>query len=270
MNRKVVLISGASSGIGKECANYLHTFGYKVYGTSRTFNGSNSYQFLDFCMDVNKHDSVKRAISTIIEKEGRIDVVVNSAGYSLAGAIENTSIDEAKAQLETNFFGVLRVCQEVLPFMRLQNSGLIINISSIAGLLSVPYQGMYSASKYALEGMTESLRMEVQSFGIKVVLIEPGNFNTKFKENRVRTMESRKNNIYKENLEKAVSIMENDECKGAHPASIAHLVGRLINEPNPKLRYTVGTTLERVVVGVKRFLLYRLYEWGMMKYFQLC
>ena len=150
MNKEVVLITGASSGIGKVCAEFLSQRGYGVYRASRSLPDDLSKGTI--CMNVDEDEAVSSAIERLVQKEGRIDCVVNCAGFGIAGAVEDTSIEEAKAQLETNFFGVLRVCKAVLPLMRQQRSGLIVNVSSIAGLVSLPFQGFYSASKFALEG----------------------------------------------------------------------------------------------------------------------
>src|SRR6266498_4866639 len=168
MAQKVVIVTGASSGIGKSCAEYLKQRGHKVYCASR----STEDQLSDgkISLDVDNDDSVNRAVQRVFEHAGRIDVVINAAGFGIVGAVEDTAIAEAKTQFETNFFGVVRVCKAVLPVMREQGSGLIINISSIAGLVSLPFQAFYSASKFALEGMTEGLRMEVAPFGVRIVL----------------------------------------------------------------------------------------------------
>ena len=134
--------------------------------------------------DVTDDRSVEQAVAAVLEREGRLDIVVNNAGMGIAGPVENTSIEQAKRQLEVNFFGAFRVCRAVLPALRSQRSGYIVNIGSIGGLIAIPYQAMYSASKFALEGLSESLRMEVRPFGIKVVIIEPGDHKTAITENR--------------------------------------------------------------------------------------
>jgi len=187
-SNQVVLITGASSGIGKTCATRLHERGYQVYGTSRSAPApgagkQSSFQMPPFPykmlrMDVNDDKSVQDGVGAVLADAGRIDAAVNCAGFGIAGAVEDTSTEEAKAQLETNFFGTLRVCRAVLPIMREQGSGAIVNISSIAGLIGIPYQAMYSASKFAIEGMTEALRLEVKPFGIRVCLIEPGDLKS--------------------------------------------------------------------------------------------
>ena len=268
MKPKVVLITGASSGIGKVCAQHLHAQGFQVYGASRSLQpGSRDYATTP--MDVNDDASVIRGVSEIIDREGRLDVVINCAGFGIAGAVEDTSLEEAKAQFETNFFGVLRVCKAALPTMRRQHSGLIINISSIAGLISVPFQGFYSASKFAVEGLTEALRLEVSPFGIRVVLIEPGDFQTEFSAHRRKVLHSENSTAYRDQLAKALSVSEKDESKGHAPITIARLIERIIRNPSPKLRYSVGPLFERLTPALKSILPYKLTEWLTMKYFDL-
>lgn len=182
---KVVLVTGASSGIGQACAELLSARGHTVYGTSRKPPPEPArHRMLE--LDVTRDDSVQKAVATVLEEQGHLDVVVNNAGYALAGPIEDTSIEEARHQLDTNFFGVLRVCKAVLPSMRARGSGLIVNVSSLGGMVGLPFQGLYSASKFALEGLTESLRQEVAPFGVQVTLLQPGDVRTAITDNRVR------------------------------------------------------------------------------------
>lgn len=269
MKGTTILVTGASSGIGKACADYLQQAGYSVYRASRSLKTGNGADSTNIRMDVDDDASVSQAVRQLIDKAGRIDVVVNCAGFGIAGSVEDTSIDEAKAQFETNFFGVLRVCHAVLPTMREQGSGLIINISSIAGLISVPFQGFYSASKFALEGMTEALRLEVSPFGIRVVLVEPGDFQTGFGASRRKVAHSENSTAYRDHLAKALSVAEKDESKGHQPIAIAHLIERIIKNPSPKLRYSIGPLFERLSPTLKNILPYRLTEWLTMKYFDL-
>jgi len=268
MQQEVVLITGASSGIGKVCADHLHRRGYKVYGASRRASLA-SLGHPAIQMDVNDDVSVVEGIREIIDREGRMDVVVNCAGFGIAGSVEDTSIAEAKAQFETNFFGVLRVCKAALPSMRQQRSGLIINISSIAGLVSLPFQGFYSAGKFALEGMTEAMRMEVLPFGIRVVLVEPGDFRTQFAANRKLTGESQNNSPYTERFGKALAVFEKEENNGADPLAIARLIERLIENPSPSLRYSVGPVGERIAPLLKQILPHKLYERLFMKHYEV-
>jgi NAD(P)-dependent dehydrogenase (short-subunit alcohol dehydrogenase family) len=269
MDTKVILITGASSGIGKTCAHYLSEIGHRVYGACRVPQGEESNHFVPMQMDVDRDDLVDSGVQRIVEREGRMDVVVNCAGFGIAGSVEDTSIEEAKAQFETNFFGAIRVCKAVLPTMRRQESGLIVNISSIAGLVSLPFQGLYSASKFALEGLTEALRMEVLPFGIRVVLIEPGNFQTRFTVNRKRTFGSQADIVYRERFDKAIAVTEKDESNGYSPIEIAHLLERIIKDPSPGLRYAVGPFSERAIIKIKNSLSYKLYEMLMMRHFKV-
>lgn len=267
---KVVLITGASSGIGKASAEHLHNQGFRVYGTTRRDPGELPVSgHIMIRLDVDDDDSVEQGISLIMAMEGRLDVVVNNAGIGISGAVEDTSLDEAKAQFETNFFGVLRVCRQILPIMRKQRSGRIINISSVAGLVGVPFNGLYCATKFALEGLSETLRMEVKPYGIHVSLVEPGDINTAMSEHSPKTRESASNPAYRANHTAALNIMARDEQEGPPPAVVARLIERIICEPSPRLRYSVGPLIEKVFVAIKALLPARLLEWGLMQYYRV-
>ncbi len=261
MESRVVLITGASAGFGKACAERLAELGHCVYGTSRAanfpeFTGSPDAQFrsdpLMIPMDVCDDDSVRRAVEFVLKRAGRIDVVVNNAGVGLAGSVEDTSVDEARALFETNFFGVLRVCRAVLPTLRAQESGLIVNVSSLGGLVTLPFQGFYSASKYALESISDALRMELRPFGVHVTLLEPGDFKTGFTESRVFASESGDSSAYRESCQRAVSVMEHDERSGADPRQLADLLAKIIANPSPRNRYPVGALGQRLAVAARR------------------
>jgi NAD(P)-dependent dehydrogenase (short-subunit alcohol dehydrogenase family) len=171
---KVVFVTGVSSGIGRATAGQFAKLGCKVFGSVRDIKKAQAIPGVEFVeMDVRDDVSVKRAIEVIIGKSKRIDVLVNSAGGTLLGSVEETSISEAQALFDTNVFGTLRTTQAVLPHMRQQRSGKIINVSSVLGFLPAPYMGLYSASKHAIEGMSETLDHEVRNFGVHVVLVEP-------------------------------------------------------------------------------------------------
>jgi NAD(P)-dependent dehydrogenase (short-subunit alcohol dehydrogenase family) len=256
--QRVVLVTGASSGLGRSCAEFLAARNFRVYGASRRPQPSSSFESL--CMDVREEASAQDVITGIIKREGRIDVVVNNAGIAIAGAVEDTSIEEAREQFDTNFFGVLRVCRAVLPVMREQQSGYIVNISSIGGLVAIPYQGLYSASKFALEGLSESLRLEATRFGIRVILIEPGDHRTALTQNRRRTADSLTNPIYRAKFDRAVATMEADEQHGTEPEAVARLLYRIINRSRPRLRYNVGPAPERAAVWLKRLMPYAIVE----------
>jgi NAD(P)-dependent dehydrogenase (short-subunit alcohol dehydrogenase family) len=245
---RVVLVTGGSSGIGKACADLLPVYGFRVIAASRYHP--------EFPLDVTSDSSVDRLIAEIIEKEGRIDVVVNNAGIVIAGAVEDTTPAEALHQFETNLLGVLRVTRAVLPHMRRQGSGNIINIGSIGGLLAIPYQGIYSASKFALEGLTEALRLEVKQFDIYVSLVEPGDHRTALTRNRVRTMAS----TYGQRAERAIARMAQDEQAGPDPEGVARVVLKVLEAKRPRLRYTAGPAVQRVAVLLKRVAPYSVIE----------
>ncbi len=171
---KVVLVTGASSGIGQAIAGELAARGWRVFGTSRSGAAVPTPGVEMIALDVDDDTSVERAVAAVLARAGRIDAIVNNAGWAIMGAVEDTAIAEAKAQMETNFFGVLRLCRAVLPVMRRQGGGTIVNISSLSGLFGTPFSGLYSASKFAVEGMSEALHIETRKLGIRVVLIEPG------------------------------------------------------------------------------------------------
>ena len=224
---KVVLITGASSGIGQACARHLARRGYQVFGTSRRPQAGAEEPFEMIPMDVTDEDSVRQGVATVLARAGRLDAVVNNAGFGFGGAVEDTSIDEAQELFETNFFGTLRVCRAVLPHMRERRAGTIVNVSSLAGLIAQPFVGMYCATKFAIEGVTEALRMEVRPFGIHVVMIEPGDTRTGFTANRRPTQASQAASPYADSMQRVLAVIERDEetgslTRGRRPAARAH------------------------------------------------
>lgn len=273
MNRQsqVALITGASSGIGLACAQRLQKRGYAVYGTSRRapapgavaegdgnelVRPSDQHQgsLTIIQMDVHDEESIRLAVDYIMSREGRIDVLVNNAGMGYAGAFEETSLEEAQAQLETNFFGVLRVCQAVLPVMRHQGGGKIISMSSLGGLVGLPFQSMYSASKFALEGAMEALRLEVAPFGIHVSLIEPGNFRTDFTDQRQLAAPNGSDGPYATQFRRALEVIEADERNGAEPERVAETLEKILRSRKPRLRYPSARFPESLLPIAKRFL----------------
>ncbi|MHB0859550.1 MAG: SDR family oxidoreductase [Anaerolineae bacterium] len=264
-------MTGASSGIGQACATHLAKRGFRVFGTSRQTPppaaahdaAAGLVEMLQ--MNVDDDASVQQGIAQVLARAGRVDVVVNCAGFGIAGAVEDTTIEEAKAQLETNLFGVWRVCRAVLPHLRDQRAGLIVNISSIGGLIGIPFQAAYSAGKFAVEGFSEALSAEVRPFGIRVVLVEPGDLATQFTARRVRTAASSVNPAYRERFERALRAMETSEQQGPTPEIVAHLLERIIHSPSPRLRYTIGPFSQRLAADLKKLLPGRLFEWIMIK-----
>jgi NAD(P)-dependent dehydrogenase (short-subunit alcohol dehydrogenase family) len=271
---QVVLITGASSGFGKACAEHLHARGYRVFGTSRRApplegRAPDAGTFTMLPMDVDEDESVQQGVAAVLRHAGRLDVVVNNSGIGIAGAVEDTTVEEARVQMETNFFGVLRVCRAALPVMRAQGSGRIINISSLGGRVGVPFQALYSASKFALEGLSEALRMEVRPYGIRVVLIEPGDACTGFTARRQRTAASLENPAYRKLCDRALAVMEADEKNGLAPERVARLVERVIRARSPRLRYVVAPLPEALAMTLKRVVPASLFERGLMKYYRL-
>jgi NAD(P)-dependent dehydrogenase (short-subunit alcohol dehydrogenase family) len=259
--RKVVLVTGASSGIGQAIAKHLAARGDRVFGTSRRPLTGSSDGIDWLAMDVDDDASVERGVAAIVDRSGRLDAVVNNAGWALMGAIEDTSIEEARAQMETNFFGVLRVCRAALPIMRAQGAGHIINISSLGGFFGMPFSGIYSASKFAVEGLSESLRFETRRHGIRVVLIEPGDTQSQLPVKR-RTVSAAGTaaSAYTKTFDAFKAQQAKDEAKAPGPDAIARLVGALVRDPAPRMRYRSGMIDQRVVVPLKRVLPYRLFE----------
>ena len=271
--QRVVLITGASSGIGRACALYLAERGFRVYGTSRRAALEAGDMPLGaismLTVDVTCDRSVEQGIEAVLSREGRLDIIVNNAGMGIAGPVESTSIEEARRQLEVNFFGVFRVCRAALPIMRHQGSGYLVNIGSIGGVIAIPYQALYSASKFALEGLSEALRFEARPLGIRVVVIQPGDHRTAFTENRQLTEMSGNSGAYRRPFLSALNRMARDEQSGPEPEQIAALLHRIVNSRDPRLRYTIGPPVQRAAIWLKRLLPYSLIERGMRMYYGL-
>ena len=264
---KVVFITGASSGIGKSIASYLHSKNYKVYGTSRNPQKVDvPYHMV--ALDVTKEETIKTAIVEVIEKEGKIDVLINNAGKGITGPIEDTPTEEMRDNFETNFFGVINVIKEVLPYMREQKQGLVINTTSIAAYMGLPFRGIYSASKGALELITETLSMEVKAFGINVVNVAPGDFATNIAAGRYHTpvFES---SAYKEKYAENLALMDNHVDSGADPIQMAKKVQEIIENKNPKIHYKVGAFMEKFSIVLKRILPDKVYEKLLMNHYKL-
>src|ERR1019366_5407728 len=231
---KVVLITGASAGIGRACADRLHEAGWVVVGASR--RGTSSGPWAGLVMDVDSECSGRAGVAEVLAHHGRIDAVVASAGWGVAGAVEHTTIDEAKAQVETNLWGATRVVQGVLPGMRAQGGGRIVLISSIGGVVAIPFQAFYSASKFAMEGYGEALAYEVAPFGIEVTLIEPGNVRTDFTGSRRDVEPPVGDDPYAAMVAKAIGLMERDEADGVPAGDVATAIERVLNSSRPRRR----------------------------------
>ena len=240
--RKVVLVTGASSGIGLRSALRLIKDGHTVYGGARNTDamapiGAAGGKVLS--LDVTDDASMQQAIGTIAQAEGRLDVLVNNAGYGLYGAVEDTSMDVARAQMEVNVFGLARMTQLALPLMRDAGKGTIINLSSMGGTIYMPLGAWYHGSKHFVEGFSDSLRLEVKQFGINVVLIAPGAIKTEFNSTmRDLVLQSSGNGAYS----KLAELMANaaDPDRGSDPDVIADDISRAVKARKPKTRYRSG------------------------------
>lgn len=245
----IILITGASSGIGKAMATYLSGQGYKVYGTSRRqMPGEGAVKMLK--MDITQEAEIVQGVQEIITAEGKIDVLVNNAGLGTAGALEETPIADLEQVFATNIMGVVRLTQEVLPHMRQQQSGKIINIGSIGGVMGLPYRAAYCASKFAIDGLTEALRMEVAPFGVQVCSVLPGDVHTDINDHRL-TVDSEAL-VYKESFERTHQIMNDDVAQGIDPEMVAKKVHKLIKKKRIAGKYLVGKPLQKLTVFLKR------------------
>jgi len=265
---KVVLITGASSGIGKSVATFLQDKGCKVYGTSRNPKNIKDFTFELIALDVLKLDTINNAINYIIQKEGRLDILVNNAGMGITGPVEDTPTEEMRAVFNTNLFGAIDVMKAVLPQMRSQKSGIIINVTSIAGYMGLPFRGLYSASKGALETVTEAVSMEVQNFGIKAVNIAPGDFATNIAAGRYHTPVF-KNSAYKQKYQENLDLMDAHVDDGMDPIEMAKSIYKIINTKKPKLHYKVGNFMQKFSIVLKRILPDRIYERLLMNHYKL-
>jgi NAD(P)-dependent dehydrogenase (short-subunit alcohol dehydrogenase family) len=250
LKETIILITGASSGIGKACAGYLAAKGFTVYGASRKpVETTDVIRFLQ--MDVTQPATVQKAVQTIIDAHGKIDVLINSAGMGIGGAVELATPEEIRQQMETNFMGTVNVCTAVLPHMRVARNGKIINISSLAGAMAIPFQGFYAASKFAIEGYSEALSMEVQPFRIKVSVVEPGDFSTGFTANRIVSEATLSNADYGARFKKCLRIIEKEETNGCQPIKLAKKLYKIIRTTHPKFRYRVGNLVQVIFTKSK-------------------
>ncbi len=262
---KVILITGGSSGLGLAICARLAAAGHKVYGTSRKVTERpESWTALD--MDVTDEASVRTAVDMVMSRERRIDVVVNNAGVGIQGAAEDIDVATAQRAFDTNFFGIHRVCREVLPQMRSQKSGLIINISSIAANFGLPYRAFYSASKAAVNRYTETLRMEVAYFGVKVVIVEPGEFKTSIAGSRLRPQHV--SATYTERYTKAMGILDGALSYSRDPDELAQVVERIVASSRPRNIYRVAQGVQKLSVLLKKLLPGHRFEGMVAKHYE--
>src|SRR3954463_14079104 len=236
---KITLVTGVSSGIGREIAQLLAERGARVFGTVRNPKSPSSIRSVELVsMDVTDDASVSAAVQSIERKAGSVQFLVNNAGYSFMGALEETSIEEARQQFETNLFGVLRVTNAILPGMRQQGFGRIVNISSVLGFLPAPYMGIYAASKHAVEGYTETLDHEIRRFGVRALLVEPAYTRTKLNGN-IKTAKTTLEAYADERKRLTDAALQNIE-RGEDPRGVAEAVWNALTATSPRLRYPVG------------------------------
>lgn len=265
---KVILITGGSSGIGKSIGTFLHHKGYTVYGTSRNPSQVKESVFPLLQLDVRDVHSIAQAVSELIQKEGKLDVVINNAGVGITGPLEEIPTQEIKNNFETNFFGPIEVIKAVLPQMRSQKSGLIINITSIAGYMGLPYRSVYSASKGALELITEAIRMEVKPFGIQLTNVAPGDFATNIASGRYHAP-LKEDSAYKIPYGNTLKMMDEHVDSGSNPNEMAFAIIKIIETQQPNVHYKVGSFLQRFSIVLKRILPDKMYERMLMKHYKL-
>ena len=265
---KVVLITGGSSGIGKSVGEFLSKNGFSVYGTSRNPQSIENHPFKLVALDVNDAASISKAVSEVIKFEGRLDILINNAGMGITGSIEDTPTNEMRKVFDTNLFGAIDVMKSVLPQMRAQKSGLIINVTSIAGYMGLPFRGIYSATKGALEIVTEAIRMEVKSFGIEVTNVAPGDFATNIASGRFHTPVF-EDSPYKEKYQENLDLMDAHVDSGGNPIEMAKAILKIINTPKPKIHYKVGDFMQKFSISLKKILPDTVYEKLLMNHYKL-
>ncbi|GAA3790639.1 SDR family oxidoreductase [Corallibacter vietnamensis] len=265
---KVVLITGGSSGIGKSIGEFLTEKGYTVFGTSRNPDKYKNSKFKLVALDVADFLSIQNAVKTVIDTAGHLDILINNAGAGITGAIEEIPDAEIKRNFETNFFGPINVIKAVLPQMRKQNSGLIINVTSIAGYMGLPYRGIYSASKGALELVTEAFRMEIKGFNIDMTNVAPGDFATNIASGRYHAPVL-DDSPYKIPYGNTMKLMDSHVDSGKDPLLMAKAVYKIINTKKPKAHYKVGEFLQKFSIVLKRILPDKVYEKMLMNHYKL-
>ncbi len=266
---QVILVTGALSGLGKSIATHLHSIGHTVYGTTRNpkkYTEKPPFHLLE--LEVTQQDSITNMVTKLKEKEGRIDVLINNAGVGITGPVEETDINEVRNNFETNFFGPLALMQLILPIMRSKKSGIIINITSIAGYMGLPFRGAYSASKSALNILTEAIRLETAQQGIRIMTLAPGDYATDIASRRYHAPVI-ENSPYQKVYQNSLDMMNTHISTGNNPIEIAFMVAKLIKVKNPKPHYAVGPFLQKFSLILKRILPQKTYERLLKKHYKL-
>ncbi len=265
----VILITGGSSGIGKAIGTYLFQKGHKVYGTARNpKNYINTTTFPLIALDLTNEQTIISAIEQVISNEGHIDVLINNAGVGITGAVEELSSEQITSHFQTNYFGALAVIRAVLPSMRSRKSGLIINVTSIAASMGLPFRGVYSASKAALKITTEALRMELKEFGVKVCNVAPGDYVTDIASRRYHEP-LKENSAYYTNYQKTLTSINEHVDLGSDPKEVALLIDKIIGLKNPKPNYAVGAFMQKFSLTLKRLLPQKWFEKLLLNHYDL-
>jgi len=260
---KVVLITGTSSGLGLALAEFFHQKGYQVYGTSRKPAPEMPWNML--VMDVTRDESVSSAVEKLLHREGRIDVLINNAGIGLAGPTEHLELANIHNVFDTNVYGVVRMCQAVLPAMRRQGSGKIINIGSIGGEMGLPFRGLYSATKAALALATDALRHEVSDFGIQCCTVLAGDLATAINDHRIKNFKP-EDEGYRRRFEQAYSAMDKNVLKGLSANEAARRIEKLVHVKRLRNRYAIGPPLQEFSVRLNKILPASWMEWIISQY----
>ena len=264
---KVILITGGSSGIGKAIATYLsENNSFIVYGSSRDLNKLVNTLFLPIKLDVTSEQSINECVEKIIKDQGRIDVLINNAGVGITGPLEETPNVEIEKHFKTNLYGPINLIKMVLPHMRKNNSGLIINITSIAGYIGTPFRSIYSAGKSSLDIISETLNMETKDFNINVVCIAPGDYLTNISKGRFHSPVI-EGSPYQLKYDSSLKKMNENITKGANPIKVAKLVNKIIHLKNPRKKYISGSFLERFGIVLKFILPQKFFEYLVLKLF---
>ncbi|WP_299524016.1 SDR family oxidoreductase [Winogradskyella sp.] len=265
---KVVLITGGSSGIGKSVGEFLQNKGFIVYGTSRNPKNYPESKFPIVALDVTQPETISNCIEKILDETSKIDILINNAGAGITGPIEEIPDVEIKRNFETNFFGPINVIKAVLPSMRQQNFGLIINITSIAGYMGLPFRGVYSASKGALELVTEAFRMELKDFNVEMTNVAPGDFATNIAAGRYHAPVL-EDSPYKEKYSHSLAMMDEHVDDGNDPKEMAEAIYKIITTKSPKIHYKVGAFMQKFSIVLKRMLPDKVYEKLLMNHYGL-
>jgi short-subunit dehydrogenase len=265
---QVVLITGASSGIGREIALTLHRNNFKVYGTSRNPQRYSDLPYVMLALDLHHPQGFKHTLDEIIQAEGRIDVLVNNAGAGITGPLEETPLEESKKAFETNFFGPMALINQILPIMRDQKSGCIVNITSIAGYMGLPFRGIYSATKSALEIITEAYRVELVPFNVRMCSIAPGDFATNIAAGRYHAPVLA-GSPYAITYGQTLALIDDHVNLAPSPEPMAQKVLEVIRQSNPRPHYAVGTWLQKFSLVLKRLLPQKAYERMLRNHYKL-